>query len=192
MEERSKTMQKPTVQATVVLLVDKGGRICLARKKQPIHHDYDKGGEDIPYSLGTYNGYGGKREPTDASIFQTAIRELAGESGVKAREEDLDLVSRVFFWKPSKETGIMMPFMEVSFFFIHIWEGEPLEGDEMGPPAWFTQDEVPYRNMMPADKGLFQRIFAGERAVFEVRLPGKDVPPEIIALDEPLLVAETN
>ena len=37
-------------EATVVLLVDQDGRICLARKKQAIHHE----GGEISYSLGMY------------------------------------------------------------------------------------------------------------------------------------------
>ena len=75
-------MELPTVQATVVLMMDKDGRVCLARKKQAIHHE----GGAIFYSLGLYNGYGGKMDATDETILDTAVRELFDESGVLAQK----------------------------------------------------------------------------------------------------------
>lgn len=176
-------MQKPKVQATVVLLVDTNGRVCLARKKQAIHHD---NGEDISYSLGMYNGYGGKREQLDGSIEHTAICELAAEARVLADVKDLELVSRVYFWKPSKQTGELMPFMEVFFFLLHSWKGEPQEGREMGPPEWFFKDDIPYGEMMPADEEILTQIFLGEHSVAEVKLHGQGEVVEFTVLDEPL------
>jgi hypothetical protein len=189
LEKKGERMQPFDVKATVVFLISDSGRICLARKKQAIHHD---SGEDIGYSLGMHNGYGGKMEPLDGSITHTALVELAGESRVLAKAEDLDLSLKAYFWKPNKQTGEMMPFMEVSFFFLSEWEGEPQEGKEMGPPEWFNPEDVPYGNMMPADKEILRRMFAGEKGVLEVRLPGKDLPPEISVLNEPLFVPELS
>lgn len=59
-------------EATVVLLEDKDGRVALARKKQPIHHDSSA----IEYSLGRYNGYGGKKEPEDRTFCYCYSRAL--------------------------------------------------------------------------------------------------------------------
>ncbi len=171
-------MQKPTVQASVVLLFDDKGRVCLARKKQPIHHE----GGEISYSLGMWNGYGGKMEKTDATIFHTAVRECFDESGVIVTEKDLSLRARVHFF--TKKDDRFESFMEVSFFFAHIWKGEPQEGKEMGAPKFFQENEIPYHEMMPADKILFEYIFFGKRNVYEVRLCGKGVPPEVRVLDE--------
>lgn len=166
-------MELPTVQATVVLLIDKDGRICLARKKQAIHHD----GGDISYSLGLYNGYGGKMDATDETILDTAARELFDESGVIAQKEDLEKILRVYFYI-SKE-GVLIPFMDVSFFLLRVWEGEPLEGLEMGVPKFFAQDDIPYNEMMPADRILFEKMFKKEFGTYHVELYGKNIPPLI-------------
>ncbi|MCF7844112.1 NUDIX domain-containing protein [Candidatus Gracilibacteria bacterium] len=172
-------MEKPTVKASVVLLVDKDGRVCLARKKQPIHHENG----EISYSLGTYNGYGGKMEESDSTIFDTAIRELQDEADVFASKEDLKLVARVYFYL-KKEDGSFEPFMDVSFFFLRTWYSDPKEGSEMGPPRFFEQVDIPYDEMMPADSIFFKKMFAGERSVYEVKLLGKKVEPEVKVLDE--------
>lgn len=166
-------MQKPTVKATVVLLFDNEGRVCLARKKQPIHHD----GGEITYSLGMYNGYGGKMEATDATILHTAVRECFDESGVTVSDKDLSLRARVHFF--IQKENLFEAFMEVSFFFAHTWNGDPQEGSEMGSPQFFSQGEIPYHEMMPADKILFERMLSGERNIYEVKLFGKDAPPSV-------------
>lgn len=174
-------MEKPKRKASVVLLIDNDGKVCLARKKQSIHHENG----EISYSLGTYNGYGGKMEDCDATIFDTAIRELKDESGVVADKENLDLVTRVYFYI-KKDDGSFESFMDVSFFFLKVWSGNPEEGKEMGVPTFFTENTMPYDEMMPADKVFFKKMFEGERSVYEVKLLGKKVEPEIRALDESL------
>lgn len=182
-------MQRPDTKATVVLLADERGRICLARKKQAIHHDKEKGGRDISYSLSTYNGYGGKKEDRDETILHTAIRELFDESSVVARIEDLELLGRVYFYVPDKEQGGHLPFMDVFFFAVREWSGSPREGKEMGPPEFFHEHEMPYDEMMPADKLFLEPFLKGDRAVYEVKLFGKSSPPEIRKLDEELAIA---
>lgn len=172
-------MENRIVKATVVLLIDNERRVCLAQKKRSIHHN----GGEISYSLGTYNGYGGKFEETDYAISDTAIRELYDESGVKASQEDLELVARVYFYI-KKEDETMEPFMEVSFFFLYKWQGVPVEGDEMGVPTFFSEDSIPYDQMMPADRALFEKMFNGERGVYEVKLFGEKVKPEVTLLHE--------
>lgn len=166
-------MELPSVKATVVLLLDKEGRVCLARKKKAIHHD----GGEISYSLGLYNGYGGKQEVSDVTIPDTAIRELFDESGVTAKKEDLQRVLCVYFYLMKE--GVSIPFMDVSFFLLSTWEGCPVEGKEMGEPMFFEQDALPFTEMMPADKVLFEALFQGEYGVYEVILHGKSVPPSV-------------
>lgn len=168
-------------EATVVLLEDGDGKIALARKKQPIHHDSGA----IEYSLGRYNGYGGKKEKEDTTIFATAIRELYDESGVIAREADLTLALRVYFSIKGKNE-LKEPFMIVSFFVLRNWEGIPVEGSEMGSPTFFNRESIPFEEMMPADELLFKKIFAGEYGVYDVYLPGKHEAPVLEKLDEEL------
>lgn len=175
-------MEKPTVKATVVFLIDTEERIGLAQKKQGIHHD--KG--EISYSLGLYNGWGGKQEVTDPTILDTAVRELFDESGVLANKEDLEPVFRAYFYTKNKEGEGFSPFMEVSFYFCRTWEGYPVEGKEMGPAVFFEQEKLPYDQMMPADKYLMEKALISSCGVFEVKLYGKNAPPEITLLDEQL------
>lgn len=175
-------MQKPSVEGTVVFLIDGLRRVGLARKKQAIHHD----GGEISYSLGMYNGYGGKREPQDETIFHTAIRELKDESDVSGSIMDLELFLRVYFYTKDKETGIHTPFMNVSFFFLDRWFGKPIEGIEMGSILFFDKDLIPYDEMMSADKVLMEKMFIGEKGVYEVKLNGKNLPFEMRKLDEVL------
>lgn len=175
-------MEKPTRKATVVLLINKRDEVCLSRKKQPIHHE----GGSIEYSLETYNGYGGKQVTGDQTIFDTAIRELFDESGVVAIKDDLEYVARVYFYR-NKEGEEFEPFMDVSFFFLREWSGVPKESVEMGAPTFFSQDAIPYNEMMPADKILFEKMFNGERGVYEVILFGKNIRPEVRLLDENLV-----
>lgn len=172
-------MELPTVQATVTLPRDWRGRIGLTRKKQAIHHDNG----EIGYSLGLYNGWGGKREPEDETIHHTAKRETEDEGGVVIDVRHLKLLARVYFYVPDGNGG-HAPFMDVSFFFLRKWKGTFRESGEMGPIEWFSKRKMPFHDMMPADGEIFGRIFAGERAVYEVKLNGKKAPFQIRKLED--------
>lgn len=152
-----------TVAATVVLLLDDKGRVCLAPKKQNIH----KQGQELEHSRKKWNGYGGKQEPGE-TILATAIRELTQESGVLAKEEDLELVGIVGFSWPGNETD--EPDMLVYFFLLSTYNGLPSEGDEMGAPCFFHPHEVPYDDMMPADAKFLPKLLTGEKLVWHVHL----------------------
>lgn len=166
-------LSRPDVLATVVLLLDKEGRVVLARKKKAIHHDTG----EISYSLGLYNGYGGKMEETDESIEVTAIRELYDESGVTGKEKDLEQCARVYFY--IRKDDVDTPFMDVAFYILREWSGVPKEGLEMGEPVFFKAEDLPYDEMMPADKVLFGKILSGEKGEYNIFLRGKDVEPVI-------------
>lgn len=168
-----KQLLKPDVLATVVILLDKENKVILARKKKAIHHDTG----EISYSLGLYNGYGGKMETEDISIERTATRELYDESGVVGKEEDLEKCARVYFY--IRKDGVDVPFMDVTFYILREWSGTPKEGLEMGEPILFSQNELPYEEMMPADKVLFGKILSGEKGEYNIFLKGKDVDPVI-------------
>ncbi len=164
--------------ATVVLLIDEENRVCLARKKQAIHSELG----EISYSLGLYNGYGGKMEEGDESIEDTALRELFDESTVSAQKEDLVHKGTVLFTLVKE--GERKPFMEVHFYTLSVWEGEPKESPEMGSPTFFAKTNLPYDEMMPADKVLFEKMFEEKDISGEVALFGKEAQPEIHFLCE--------
>lgn len=143
--------------ATVVVL-KKGDQFCLSRKKQSIHHN---DGVALSGSFGTYNGYGGKEEPEDGGDMRvTAVRELFAESSVIAQKEDLIEIGRIFFfWK---ESSLEKADMEVTFYLLETWTGEPKETAEMGPPEFFSLSRFPFQLMMPADEFLFSEMLRGK------------------------------
>ena len=143
------------VKATVVYL-RKEDAICLARKKKAIYHD----GGELSYSLGTWNGYGGKSEAADADIKDTAIRELLQESTVTAEKDDLVLAADLHFFWENNNTDVSD--MEVFFYFCDRWVGEPQESVEMGPSQFFTKETMPYEEMMKNDMMFMPKILTGE------------------------------
>lgn len=173
-------MNQPT-KASVVFLRDSEGRICLAQKKQPIHH----AAGEISHSLGTWNGYGGKREAEDKTIEETTVRELLQESGVVSYKGNLISCGHVyFFWPKNEGTEKSSADMEVFFFFLDVWGGDPKEGDEMGVPQFFYPYEIPYDNMMEGDKVLFPRMILGEVVNGSVHLGKKDYEGNVLFVED--------
>lgn len=159
-------MNKSTI-ATVVLLKDSNGRICLAPKKNKIH----KNGEVLENSGKKWNGYGGKQLHGE-TVLETAIRELKDESGVQGEKEDLELMAKICFFWPGNETKESD--MIVYFFFLSVFKGEPKEGEEMGMPKFFFPDDIPLFEMMPADRLFFPKILNDEKIVWNVYFGEKD------------------
>ena len=86
------------------------------------------------------------------------------EYNINKKFEDYDIKNREVF-------------MRVYFYILRKWEERPVEGREMGPPTFFKKENIPYGNMMPADKILFARLLAGESINSDVILMGKGVEP---------------
>ena len=163
-------METPTL-ATVVFLRNKAGEICLAQKKKPIHH----GAGELTYSLETWNGYGGKQEESDKTIEDTAIRELEQESDVFAEKSNIIPCGHIYFFWPNNENEEQsLADMEVFFYFLDVWTGEPREGAEMGPPQFFSPETVPYDKKMEGDALLLPRMLSGEMVSGSVYLGKKD------------------
>lgn len=149
--------KKVTLATVVYLVKDVGGvpHICLAQKQQNIHKD---NGETLGESK-KLNGYGGKKEETDSSLRACAIRELFDECGVAAQGSNLIEIAQVQFFWPGNTTDICD--MDVAFYFLKKYEGEPAETDEMGPPQFFSVNKVPYGSLMGADEIIIRNGFMG-------------------------------
>ena len=119
-------------------------RVILATKKHKV-------------GIGLLNGYGGKLDPTDQSIEDSAAREITEESTVLVDKRDLEKVAIVSFYEESKHL------FECHVYFLHQWQGEFRETEEMGAPEEFLLEEVPYDRMMAADKSWLPLVFCGKK-----------------------------
>ena len=90
------------------------------------------------------NGYGGAVED-DETPSAAAVRELRQESSLVAFPNDLDEVAIIEFMYDGQ------PKFKCHIFIARLWQGEPIETEEMGPPEWHPLARLPYDRMMPAD-----------------------------------------
>ncbi len=124
-------------------------RILLAMKKRGFGKDW-------------WNGYGGKISEGE-TIEQAAIREIAEEALVVAKEEHLQKVGVLDFYFHDKPEWNQRGHI----YLLNEWEGEPQESEEM-KPAWFGKHEIPYAAMWPADDVWIPRIITGEKIQGEI------------------------
>jgi len=96
------------------------------------------------FGIGKLDGYGGgvKNDETPALA---AIRELREESSLVAFPNDLDNVAIIEFLYDG------VPKFKCHIYTVRIWQGEPVETEEMGPPEWHSLPRLPYDRMLPAD-----------------------------------------
>ena len=145
------------MKATVILIM-KEGKVLLARKVKKI-------------GTGMWNGYGGKSEPSDESLRHTACRELYEESGmgIIVEPEDLTEVANIDFYygensidryKAQNDANF-----SVTFYIAYKWSGEASSTDEMTDPTWFALDDIPYDEMLPADRDFMPVIISNIRQV---------------------------
>ena len=155
--------------ATVIFL-RKDGKIILARKKKVTKSE----GEELSIIKGTYNGYGGKFDENegDKDIDDTAIRELNEESGkekgVSADKKDLQKIGEAKFFWPNNNSDD--PNMLVHFYILDKFSGYPIETSEMFAPEEFNPENIPYDDMMGADKEIIPKMFANEGGVLKFKV----------------------
>jgi 8-oxo-dGTP diphosphatase len=132
--------------ATLCLLIQGGPprQVLLGYKK-------------VGFGLGKYTGFGGKIEPGESPL-QAAVREMAEETGVQVRVEDLDPAARLAFHFPARPAWSM----DVHVFRATVWRGQPAEGREMAP-AWFPTASLPFEQMWPDAAHWLPPVLAGQR-----------------------------
>jgi hypothetical protein len=151
-----------------LIIPRKDGRYGLAIKWDDIHTKK----KTFDQTKRKWNGWGGKKEWYDPSIIFTAIREFWQESGAFCFPWDLDPVARIRFHWPGDEPG--KPTMHVHIYFIDSWVGTMRERKEMGEPAFFAPEEIPYDDMMKGDRVFLPRLIEGERFVASLYFDRKD------------------
>jgi len=109
------------------------------------------------FGEGKWNGIGGKLDlEKDGDIYETAIREIEEEVGVKVK--NIEKVAILSFYFPYQSEWNQ----DVHVFFAKEWQGEPKETDEM-KPRWFKIEEIPFNEMWPDDKFWFPKVLNGEK-----------------------------
>ncbi len=130
--------------ATLCLLI-RDGMICLGVKKCKI-------------GKGMINSGGGGVDPGE-DIAEACAREAFEELGVTIVPKDLQPVAIVRFVNMTPAEGICE--VEMHIFATTEFAGEPTESDEIGDLEWYQFNDVPYHQMMPADREWLPQVLAG-------------------------------
>ncbi|KAJ0397742.1 hypothetical protein ATCC90586_008752 [Pythium insidiosum] len=108
------------------------------------------------FGQGKWNGFGGKVDPTDASVVAAAAREVREEANIDVKESDLEERGIIMFtFEGGKEI------LEVHVFMTDKFAGEPSESDEM-LPKWYDEASLPFDDMWSDDRIWLPQVLAGK------------------------------
>ncbi|MFH0803524.1 MAG: NUDIX domain-containing protein [Candidatus Tagabacteria bacterium] len=146
-----------------ICCLKKGNQILLAWKTKKLCKD-------------KWNGYGGGIESGEKPRI-AAIRELKEETGEKepgdnrgviALPEDLEKIAEVFFHNTTDDGSTFI--VHCHIYFVHKWTGEIEETDAMVKPTWFDVDNLPYKEMPPADIDYLPYALKGKKLIAQAYL----------------------
>ena len=132
------------MKTSTIIFPIQGENVILAPKKRG-------------FGKGFLNGYGGKKEETDITVEDAAVREFLDESSASCVRGALELVAVIDFYEGEKHI------FETHVYFSYLWDGELRETEEMGTPELYPISGVPYDRMWDADKVWLKMAFNGER-----------------------------
>lgn len=141
--------EEKTLFVATVCFPIRGNEILLAKKKMKIGKD-------------CWNGYGGGVEEGE-TLTETAVRELKEESGIETFEDGLIKIAVMDFYNQKTDGSVFTA--RVHFYTVSEWEGECHESIEMAEPTWFPINEIPFHEMMPADRIFLPLAFSGKKIV---------------------------
>ncbi|HTY40041.1 MAG TPA: 8-oxo-dGTP diphosphatase [Candidatus Paceibacterota bacterium] len=135
--------------------------LCLLYEKPRMLLGLKKRG----FGTGRWNGFGGKVEKGE-TIEEAAKREVREECGLEV--ETLEKVGNIDFEFKGEEEHL-----DVHFFRILKYSGEPKETEEMRP-QWFYVDEIPFKDMWPDDVYWMPLFFTGKKFKGRILFQGHD------------------
>lgn len=118
---------------TLCFPINAAGEFLLGRKKRG-------------FGVAKWNGFGGKLEAGE-TFRQCAVRELQEESGLVAKEADLELVAFLDFRFDTHTELDHIGYV----YLVHTWQGTPAPTEDM-EPRWFSAATLPYEDMWSGDR----------------------------------------
>jgi 8-oxo-dGTP diphosphatase len=135
--------------------------LCLPVQGKPVERIL-LGMKKTGFGCGKYNGFGGKLENGETPVA-AAVRELAEECGIIAKETELKAAGALTFLFPAN------PELDhdVQLYIIEEWQGQPQETAEM-KPVWFAVADIPYDEMWADDSYWLPAVLKGKKVSGEV------------------------
>ncbi len=94
---------------------------------------------------------------------ETGEKQPGDNKGVIAKPEDLEKIAEVFFHNTAEDDSTFI--VHCHIYLVHKWTGEIEETDAMIRPTWFEIDNLPYKEMPPADEDYFQFALKGKKLI---------------------------
>src|SRR5688572_12691127 len=123
------------------------------------------------FGAGRWNGVGGKVEAGE-TVEQAVIRECQEE--IEVTPTKIDKRAQIIF---HEQHNGQSESLEVHVFVSREWQGEPRETEEMAP-KWFSQDDIPYKEMWADDPYWLPQVLAGGKLKCEFHLDENDTVSE--------------
>lgn len=138
-----------------LLFLRRGDEILLAMKKRG-------------FGTGRWNGVGGKVDHGE-TIEQALVRECQEEIGVTP--VNYSKVAEHGFILDSEGAAAWQ--MQVHTYVASLWEGEPIETEEMAP-HWFKIAALPYTDMWQDDEFWLPQVLDGKKLKTLFTFDGQD------------------
>jgi ADP-ribose pyrophosphatase YjhB (NUDIX family) len=113
--------------------------------------------------VGLYNGYGGGVENGETPL-ESAVRELEEESGIVEMKSLFEKMAVIDFHNTKSDGHFFVCRCHV--FLVNTFQ-KPMATEEMSNPKLFLTEQLPFENMMPADKFWLPHIFKGRKFLAE-------------------------
>ncbi|MDD5099119.1 MAG: NUDIX domain-containing protein [Candidatus Colwellbacteria bacterium] len=156
--------EEKTLGKAVLVLLVREDKILLAWKPKS-ESGKRKIGEE------SWNGPGGGIEEGEGPLI-AAIREPSEELKIKINRADLQRVAILHFQNVKSDGSKFLCVVYV--FMASNWEGEPQASKEMTDPTFFEIGNIPFDEMMPADRHWLPLVLRGEKIIAEATLgPGQ-------------------